>query len=73
MIVNYARDFDEARKSEPGKVIYLKSEVEELKKHRGDPELIRKIHHIKDLFDGEILLNMQPAGNDFRLRSNHLT
>ena len=57
---------EEAKSEEPGKVIYVPAEVEELFRYRRDAESVKKIHMFKQKFDGLIVPADSPLGQRLR-------
>ena len=55
-------DVEEAKRLEPGKVIYILDEMEELTRRPRDPETLKRIHRIKKKFDGLIVPAKSPLG-----------
>ena len=58
VLVLERKQLSKARQANPGKLIYVPLEIEELQRHRDSPdyrELVRKVHLIKKEFDGWIV------------------
>jgi hypothetical protein len=55
-------DVEEAERMEPGKVIYVPAEINELFRTHKDPETLKKIHAIKKKFGGVIVPADSPLG-----------
>jgi hypothetical protein len=55
-------DVEEAERMEPGKVIYVPAEINELFRTHKDPEPLEKMHAIKKKFHGVIVPADSPLG-----------